>query len=134
MNNCQSNITNAIKAGEKALRSLKDVRETLSKAQERGMFDVLGPLSFSSSRKNALIDNAKRGIRRAESDLKSFADVITTLSSEADIQIDDISEFADKLFSNPVFLDKTKTDRFAKQVNDGIKKVETLLKTLKKSV
>ncbi len=131
MSYSQSNKINTIKAGEKALRSLRDIKETLSKANERGMLDVFGPLSLSSSRKNALIDEAKRGIKRAEDDLKSFAKAITALSSETDIRLDDISEFADKLFSNPVFLDKAKIDRFDKQVNEGIKKVEALLKTLK---
>ncbi len=56
-----------IRAGEKAIRSLKDAKKSLELTTERGMLDVLGPLSLSSSRKRLYLmkpREASRGQKR----------------------------------------------------------------------
>ena len=117
-----------IRTGEKALRSLKDARKSLEQTTERGMLDVLGPLSLSTGRKRALVDEAKRSLKRAKDDLKAFEEKLCALSGGAD----GISGFAEKYFGNVLSLDKSRVDRFYIHVKDAIKVVESELRNLKK--
>lgn len=110
------------------MNSLKDALKSLEQTFERGMLDVLGPLSLSSGKKRALLDEAKRSLKRAKEDLKAFEERISVLSDGTG----GISGFADKNFGNILSLDKSKVDRFYKHVKDAIKIVESELRILKK--
>ena len=77
----------AIDAGHRALRSLREAKRQLSVAKGLGWWDLLGGGSFVSIAKHFKINNAKTALADARSDLRIFSRELRDLSLEPYIDI-----------------------------------------------
>ena len=83
MYNRNIEIREAIEAGERALVSLQDARESLGSARNWGLLDLLGGRSISGLVKHVKVDNARQSLNRAKADLNRFS---KELSDVRDLQ------------------------------------------------
>ena len=63
MYNRNIEVREAIEAGERALASLRDARESLGSARNWGLLDLLGGRSISGLVKHVKIDNARQSLK-----------------------------------------------------------------------
>ena len=97
MYNRDLEIREAIEAGERALRSLKDAKSSLASARGWGIVDIIGGKGLSGLIKHVKIGDARSSLNRAKADLDRFS---RELSDVRDIQglnieIGDFITFAD---------------------------------------
>ena len=100
MYNRNREISEAIEAGERALRSLKDAKNSLSSARGWGMFDILGGKGLSGLIKHVKIGDAKSSLNRAKADLNRFSRELDDVRDiqGLNIEIGDFLTFADFFF------------------------------------
>ena len=79
MYNRNIEIREAIEAGERALVSLQDARESLGSARNWGLLDMFGGRSISGLVKHVKIDKARQSLNRAKADLNRFIDILPRL-------------------------------------------------------
>lgn len=128
-------IQEAITAGEKALVSLRKAEEKLSSARNWGIFDMLGGGLFTDMMKHSRLNDASSYLKAAKMDLHMFQRELKDVSSAMDLKID-ISGFllfADFFFDGLVAdgLVQMKVSQAREEVQDAIRRVETLVAQLK---
>ena len=114
----------AVEAGNRALRSLRDAKECLDSARKWGIFDMLGGGFFSSLIKRSEIEDAQDMIDRARQDLQSFSNELDDvhMSEQLDVEINDFLGFAD-LFWDSFLVDWMMQDR----INDAREKLDEVI-------
>lgn len=128
-------IEEAVRAGEKALISLRAARSQLESARKWGVWDMIGGGLISSMIKHSRIDDASAYLESAKMDLKIFQRELKDISdfSELGIDIGGVLSFSD-LFLDGIVADwmvQRKIDEARRQVDGGIVKVELLVGKLK---
>lgn len=127
-------LKEAIVAGEKALDSLNEAKDSLSSATNWGIFDILGGGGIASMIKHSKMRDAKSQMEKATRDLKCFYKELGDIhfEKELDIETDDFFTFADTFFDNFVFdvLVQTRISDSKRKIEEAIEKVENLLDKL----
>ena len=135
MYNRDLEIREAIDAGERALRSLRDARSSLGSERGWGMVDLFGCRGLSGLIKHVKIGDAKSSLNRAKADLEHFgrepADVREIQG--LDIEIGDFLTFADFFFDGFLadIMVQSKIKQAQDKIDDAIDRVETLLGRLR---
>jgi len=105
--NQKNEVNEAIEAGEMALKGLRLAIQTLNKAQNWGIYDMVGGGFLATAIKHSNIDEAKSMIQDVQVWLKKFkrelSDIRFTNSEELTVQLDSFSTFADYFFDNLIF-------------------------------
>ena len=124
----------AIEAGERALRSLRQAKSDLNSARGWGIYDILGGGLISSAIKHSKISNASRCIEEAKYDLKKFSTELNDVSGYygTDFGISDFAMFADFFFDGFIadFYVQSKINKARAQVDEAIFRVEGVLNKL----
>ena len=135
MYNRNLEIREAIEAGERALRSLKDAKSSLASARDWGIVDIIGGKGLSGLIKHVKIGDARSSLNRAKADLDRFS---RELSDVRDIQglnieIGDFITFADFFFDGFIadMMVQSKIRRAQNNIDEAIYRVENLLGRLK---
>ena len=128
-------INEAVRAGEKALVSLRAAQSKLDSARNWGIWDMLGGGLITSMIKHSRIDDASSCLESARTDLKIFQRELKDISdfSELGIDVGGFLSFAD-LFLDGIIADwmvQRKIDEAIKQVDSGIMRVESMISRLK---
>ena len=118
----------AVKAGERALASLKSAKSKLDEAKSWGVVDILGGGIVSSLIKRSKMDDANAYMEQAKRDLAGFGKELRDVEDFKDLGIktDGFFSFAD-WFMDSTFADFVMQDR----VNKAIDRVESVLSRLK---
>ena len=143
MYNRNIEIREAIEAGERALVSLQDARESLGSARNWGLLDLLGGRSISGLVKHVKIDNARQSLNRAKADLNRFSKELSDVRDlqGLNIEIGDFLTFADFFFDGfaDFFFDgfladivvQSKIRQAQDRIDDAICRVESVLRQLR---
>lgn len=128
-------VQQAVTAGEKALRSMREAQKKLNSARGWGIFDMLGGGLISDMVKHSRLNDASSYLEAAKLDLQIFQRELKDVSRTMDLKID-ISGFllfADFFFDGLLAdgLVHMKISRARDDVNDAIQRVESLLTQLK---
>jgi hypothetical protein len=121
----------AIDAGRRALRSLREAKRQLSVAKGLGWWDLLGGGSFVSIAKHFKINNAKNALSEAKSDLRIFSRELSDLSLEPDIAIGDflaVFDMMDSFFAD--VLVQSRLSDASRKVDETIAWVEDVLRRI----
>ena len=121
----------AIDAGHRALRSLREAKRQLSVAKGLGWWDLLGGGSFVSIAKHFKINNARTALADARSDLRIFSRELRDLSLEPYIDIGGFlavfdmmdSFFADVLVQSQLSEASRKVDETIAWVEDALRRI-----------
>ena len=117
-------IDEAIRAGERALDSLREAKNQLNSARNWGIYDMIGGGLISSMIKHSKIDQANENewMDQANRDLRCFAKELRDVDGE-DLQIDTgslvtmLDIFCDNFFSDLLVQQK---------INDGRARIDAL--------
>ncbi len=115
-------IREAIRAGERALDSLKEADRQLSSAGTWGLIDIFGGNTFSGLMKHMRVNNASREL----GDIRDLENL--------NVDIDGFLTFADFLFDGfvaDIFV-QSKIRKGQQQVREAIRRVEDILSSLRK--
>lgn len=127
----------AIDAGNRALKSLKNAQENLRSAKNFGIWDMFGGGFFPTMIKHSKMDKAKQNMEQARYDLKKFSKELddVNINFNLDIQTNSFLTFADYFFDGFAvdWLVQDRINQAAAQVADAIQRVEYILKELQKS-
>lgn len=127
----------AIDAGNRALKSLKNAQENLRSAKNFGIWDMFGGGFFPTMIKHSKMDKAKQNMEQARYDLKKFSKELddVNINFNLDIQTNSFLTFADYFFDGFAvdWLVQDRINQAAAQVADAIHRVEYILKELQKS-
>jgi tetratricopeptide (TPR) repeat protein len=103
----KNELNEAIDAGEKALNGLRLAIQSLRKAKNWGIYDMVGGGLLATAIKHSNIDEAKSLILDVQVWLKKFkrelSDVGFVTSNGLSVQLDSFSTFADYFFDNLIF-------------------------------
>ena len=136
MYNRDLEIREAIEAGERALRSLKDARDSLSSARGWGMIDMFGGGGLSGLIKHAKIGDAKSSLNRAKADLARFGRELSDVREiqGLDIEIGDFLTFADFFFDGFLadIMVQSKIRQARDKIDDAIDRVDALIVRLRR--
>ncbi len=124
----------AVDAGNRALRSLRDAQDNLRSASSWGIWDMFGGGFFSTMVKRSKMDQAKQNMEQARYDLKNFSRELNdvNMTCHLDIETGDFLSFADWFFDGFV-VDWMVQDRIRQasgQVDEAIRRVEAILRQL----
>ncbi len=124
----------AIDAGQRALRSLRQAREYLDKARGWGIADLLGGGLFTTLIKHDRMGQAQQYIADAKASLLNFENELEDLNDFESINLDtqDLWGFADLLFDG-VIVDVTMQSRIktaGDAVDRAIQKVQDILEKI----
>ena len=136
MYNREVEIREAIEAGERALRSLKEAKNSLSSAKNWGLFDILGGKNISGVMKHVKINDAKSNLNQAKYDLERFSRELSDVQDLPGLNIDigNFLTFADFFFDGFVsdIMVQSKIKQAQRNVDDAISRVESMLRSLQK--
>jgi len=128
-------IDEAIRAGERALKSLKGAEKELSGAKNWGIVDLLGGGLFTNMMKHSRINDASSCLERAKADLRVFKRELKDIPNYEDLGIDigNFLAFSDFFFDGLIvdFMVQSKINDARSKVQNAIRKVERLLLELK---
>lgn len=124
----------AIAAGNRALRSLRNAQDNLNSEKNWGLWDIFGGGFLSTVVKNTKMDQAKQNMEQARYDLRNFSRELNdvNMSCHLDIETGDFLSFAD-LFFDGIVVDWMVQDRIkqaSQQVAEAICRVEAILRQL----
>ena len=127
-------IREAIRAGERALDSLKEANRQLNSAGNWGLVDIFGGNTISGLMKHMKVNNASRCVDDARRDLATFRDELGDIRDveNLNIDIDGFLAFADFFFDGfvaDIFV-QSKIRKGQQQVREAIRRVEDILSTL----
>ena len=127
-------IREAIRAGERALDSLKEANRQLNSAGNWGLVDIFGGNTISGLMKHMKVNNASRCVDDARRDLATFRDELGDIRDveNLNIDIDGFLTFADFFFDGfvaDIFV-QSKIRKGQQQVREAIRRVEDILSTL----
>lgn len=102
----QKELREAVRAGEAALRSMKQAREKLGSAKNWGIFDIMGGGLFSSLIKHSRMDDASEYMQDAKRKLAVFERELkdVNVSEDLSLEVGGFLRFADTFLDN-VFAD-----------------------------
>lgn len=118
-------------SAERALATMKEVRDKLSKAEDWGVWDMFGGGLFISFVKHDLLDDAKKCLQNAQHDL----DILREQLDTADLQLDcsdslkTIDIWFDNIIADIMMQDKIKD--LKQQVEQTIYQLQNLIAILK---
>ena len=125
----------AIRAGERALDSLKDTQYYLGGARLWGIVDLFGGGGISGFLKHSKIRTASRSMERAKADLRAFQKELKDVRAIGGLNIDigGFLTFADFFFDGIIadYLVQSKINNARKQVSEAITQVEGILDALR---
>lgn len=128
-------IREAIEAGERALHSLREAKSNLGSARGWGLFDIIGGGAISGLVKHMKVEDARRSLERAKSDLDRFSEELSDVRDlqGLNIEIGDFLTFADFFFDGFIadMLVQSKIRRAQEEIDDAIFRVENVLRRLK---
>lgn len=128
-------IYEAIDAGERALRSLKEAQQYLNSAGTWGLFDMFGGNLITGLMKHSKINNASRAIEDARYDLRKFQKELKDVDTLVpDVNIGDFLTFADFFWDGFVadIMVQSKVSKGKKQVAEAISRISDILSQLKR--
>ena len=103
----KNELNEAIEAGEMALKGLRLAIQTLRKAKNWGIYDMVGGGFLATAIKHSNMDEAKSLIHDVQVWLNKFkrelSDVRFTSIEHLSVQMDSFSTFADYFFDNLIF-------------------------------
>ncbi len=121
----------AIEAGERALRSLRQAKSDLNSARGWGIYDILGGGMISTLIKHSRMNHAEDNINQAKWELQKFAKELDDVEdvTGVDFGIGDLATFADFFFDGMLadFYVQTKINNARAQVDEAIRRVEYVL-------
>lgn len=128
-------IREAIRAGERALDSLKEAQRQLQSAGNWGLIDIFGGNTISGLMKHMKINNASRCIDDARRDLAYFRDELGDIRDIENLNVDvgGFLTFADFFFDGfvaDIFV-QSKIRKGQEQVREAIWRVEDILRALR---
>lgn len=118
----------AIEAGQRALRSLKEAQRQISGAKGLGIWDLLGGGTVVSIAKHFKINNARNALSDARYNLQIFNRELRDLSMDLDIGIGDfltVFDIMDSFFAD--VLVQVRLGDAAQKIDEAIFKVEAVL-------
>ena len=128
-------IDEAIRAGDKALISLRLAQEKLSSAKNWGILDILGGGLITNMVKHSKINDASSYLREAKDSLRVFQRELKDIPDFTALEIDRGSflSFADFFFDGFIadYMVQTKISDAKDKINEAIIRVESLLRELK---
>ncbi len=98
MKDQQQEIQEAIQAADHALTHLNAAGESLRKAGNWGIADLLGGGFISTFIKHNRMDEARQELALAQEALRRFAGELSDVGETLDFQVDDFLSFADYFF------------------------------------
>lgn len=135
MYNRDIEIREAINAGERALSSLRDAKNSLGSARGWGLFDLFGGGTISGMMKHMKIGDARQSLNRAKTDLERFSRELSDVQDirGLNIEIGDFLTFADFFFDGFLadIMVQSKIRQAQESINDAISRVENLLGRLR---
>lgn len=129
-------LAEAVRAGNRVLRSLEGARKMLSSAKSWGTYDMFGGGVIASAVKHGKIDDARKYIHTAQNDLRIFrkelADLNWNLDSDT-ARMDGLLTFADFFFDGLLvdWMVQGKIKNSLESVDSQLGDVERLLDRLK---
>ncbi len=136
--NCQREISEAVQAAERALKSLRQAREALQSAGHWGIADLLGGGLVTTFVKHSRMQDAESLIQQARSDLKCLQkELMDVKAVEAvagqHIETGDFLSFADYFFDGLIadWLMQSRINEAKEQIDRAILKVEELQRKLR---
>ncbi|MDD6222902.1 MAG: hypothetical protein PUB14_08785 [Lachnospiraceae bacterium] len=124
----------AIRAGKRALGSLKEADRQLKSAGNWGIIDILGGDTISGLMKHMKVNNAGKCVEDARRDLSVFCDELGDLRDVEDlnVEISGFLTFADFFFDGFVadMFVQSKIRQGQRQVEEAIRQVEEMLPRL----
>lgn len=126
----------AIRAGERALNSLRDAEHYLGGARLWGIVDLFGGGGLSGLLKHSKLSDASRSVERAKADLRSFQKELGDVAGLENMQVDigGFLTFADFFFDGLIadWLVQSKIQNARRQVSEAIARVEQILTVLRR--
>lgn len=132
----EKEIREAVRAGERALGSLREAERQLNSAGNWGLIDIFGGNTISGMMKHMKVNNASRYVDDARRDLAMFRDELGDIRDIEDlnVDIDGFLTFADFFFDGfvaDIFV-QSKIRKGQKQVREAIRRVEEMVYKLQK--
>lgn len=125
----------AVRAGERALDSLKRAKDELNSAKNWGIVDLIGGGFISTLCKRSKMDQAQHYMDEAKKDLRLFRKELSEIDQEShlNVQTGDFLTFADYFFDGLVadWLVQDRISQARTQVDDAISRVEGILVQLR---
>lgn len=135
MYNANIEIREAIDAGERALRSLREAKSSLDSARSWGIVDIIGGRGLSGLIKHVRIGDAKSSLDRAIFDLERFSRELSDVRNiqGLNVEIGDFLTFADFFFDGFIadMMVQSKIRKAQDEIDDAINRVEALLGRLR---
>ena len=112
----QKEIGEAIRAGERALGSLRDAERQLNSAGNWGLLDIFGGDTVSGLMKHLKINNASKCVESARRDLEVFRDELGDIQEIENLNVD-VGGFL--TFADFFFMDFWQTSSFSRRSVTG---------------
>ena len=126
----------AIEAGNRALRSLREAQNNLNSAKNWGIWDMFGGGFISTMAKHSKMDRAKQNMEQARYDLKNFSRELNdvNIACHLDIETGDFLSFADWFFDGFVvdWMVQDRINQASRQVTEAIRRVEGIVRQLQR--
>lgn len=128
----QTELREAISAGERSLISLRAAQDQLRRAGNWGVADLLGGGMLTTFFKHQRLGEAERSLEIAQSDLRRFQNELRDVGQEC-LDISDFLAFADYFFDGIVadLMVQSKIRQAQERVSTAILRVETLVRQLR---
>ena len=128
----QTEINEAIMAGERALAALKKAETDLGTARIAGVVDIIGGGFLTNLFKHSKLDDARRDIENAKYELQAFSSELDDMPGLT-IDVDGFLTFADFFFDGLIadFFVQTKINESRSQVAEAIRRVEDIIRRLR---
>lgn len=131
----ETEIREAVAAGERALTSLRRAQEKLDSARNWGLFDLFGGGFITDMIKHSRMNDASALMENARADLLVFQRELRDVyvPTEFRMEVSDFLTFADFFFDGVIadYLVQSKIADARAQVGDAIYQVERLLRDLR---
>ena len=135
MYNRDREIREAVEAGERALRSLKEAKRSLGSARGWGIIDMFGGRGVSGLLKHVKIGDARSSLNRAKDDLDRFRRELYDVRDiqGLDIEVGNFLTFADFFFDGFLadVMVQSRIRKAQRKIDDAIDRVEELLAKLR---
>ena len=123
-------VDEAIRAGERALDSLREAKGKLNSARNWGIYDILGGGMISSIVKHSKMSSANEWVERANYDLKRFAKELRDVDEDGlYVQAGSLASTLDIFFDN-VFSDFIVQNR----INEARAEIDRMIDRIERTV
>lgn len=125
----------AVDAGNRALKSLRNAQDNLNSAKNWGLWDMFGGGFISTMAKHSKMDRAKQNMEQARYDLRNFSRELNdvNMACHLDIETGDFLSFADWFFDGFVvdWMVQDRINQASRQVAEAIRRVEGILRQVR---